>query len=78
MATRRSELLITPRDGVTSTAPGSWTWLLHLAGHLVEAEVVLFYGPYVDISVVRSKGSEDELYIGGERDITAFSASGFC
>jgi hypothetical protein len=53
-------------------APGmDPTWLLHLEGQLVEAEVVLFYGPYVDISVVRSGGSEDELYIGGESDITA-------
>ncbi|MGX6605786.1 hypothetical protein ACWKSP_27180 [Micromonosporaceae bacterium Da 78-11] len=53
-------------------APGmDPTWLLHLTGRLIEAEVVLFYGPYVDISVVCSTGSNDELYVGGERDITA-------
>ncbi|MFI6268536.1 hypothetical protein [Micromonospora zamorensis] len=45
--------------------------MLHLTGRLIEADVVLFYGPYVDISVLRSAGVEGELYIGGERDITA-------
>ncbi|TDB74329.1 hypothetical protein [Micromonospora sp. KC723] len=65
-------VILRDQAGRVLDAPGmDPTWLLHLAGQLIEAEVVLFYGPYVDISVLRSAGAEDELYIGGERDITA-------
>jgi hypothetical protein len=70
-AETRSGALVPNLQGPLDAPGMDSTWLLHLPGRLIEAEVVLFYGPYVDISVVRSAGSKDELYIGGESDITA-------
>ncbi len=52
-------------------APGmDPTWLLRVVGHVLQAELVLFYGPHVDVSAFRSTRPEDGLYVGGETDIT--------
>lgn len=49
-------------------APGmDPTWILRCAGERVEIEVVVFYGPSVDITLVRN---EIDLFIGGGRDLT--------
>lgn len=70
-AETRSGALVPNLQGPLDAPGMDPTWLLHLTRRLIEAEVVLFYGPYVDIPVVRSTGSNDELYVGGESDITA-------
>ncbi|AGL19699.1 hypothetical protein [Actinoplanes sp. N902-109] len=46
------------------------TWLLRISGDALEAELFLFYGPYVDVSALRSTRPQDDLYVGGENDIT--------
>ncbi len=45
-------------------APGmDPTWILKVRGKAIEAVAHLFYGPIVDVTVVRLR--EDELYVGG-------------
>ncbi|MER5336604.1 hypothetical protein [Micromonospora sp. NPDC002717] len=52
-------------------APGmDPTWILRMSGPRVEAEVHLFYGPHVDISVVLTQHPEDGMFVSGEDGIT--------
>jgi hypothetical protein len=50
-------------------APGmDPTWMLELRGTAIEAVAHLFYGPIVDVTVVRL--AEGELYVGGAQDFS--------
>jgi hypothetical protein len=52
-------------------APGmDPTWILRMSGPLLEAEVHLFYGPHVDISVFLTQRPEGGMFVGGEDGIT--------
>jgi hypothetical protein len=52
-------------------APGmDPTWILRISGASLEAEVHLFYGPHVDISVFLTETSDHDVFIGGEDGIT--------
>jgi hypothetical protein len=52
-------------------APGmDPTWLLRISGDVLEVELVLFYGPHVDVSAFRSTRPQDDLHVGGENGIT--------
>jgi hypothetical protein len=41
-----------------------------MSGRTLQAEVHLFYGPHVDISVFLTQRPEDGMFIGGENGIT--------
>ena len=41
------------------------TWLLRLSGPLLDAEVVLLYGPMVDISMYMPHRLDDGAFVGG-------------
>lgn len=52
-------------------APGmDPTWIVRVSGPLLVAEVHLFYGPHVDISVFLTQRPEDGMFVGGENGIT--------
>jgi len=52
-------------------APGmDPTWILRMHGTLIEAEVHLFYGPHVDVSVFLIQLAEDGMLVGGEGHLT--------
>jgi hypothetical protein len=41
-----------------------------MSGQMLEAEVHLFYGPHVDISVFLPQRADDGMFVGGEDGIT--------
>ena len=52
-------------------APGmDPTWILRMSGPLLDAEVFLFYGAYVDISALLPQRPDDGMFVGGEDEIT--------
>jgi hypothetical protein len=46
------------------------TWVLRLRAPDLEADVLLFYGPMVDVSAFRPKHLDDRALVGGEDDVT--------
>lgn len=53
-------------------APGmDPTWMLRISGHLLDAEVHLFYGPLVNVSMFLTQQADDGMYVGGEDGVTA-------
>jgi hypothetical protein len=46
------------------------TWLVRLRSPALEADVLLFYGPYVDVSAFRPRHPEHGAFVGGAADVT--------
>jgi len=46
------------------------TWMLRMSGHILDAEVHLFYGPHVDVAAFLPQRPDAGMFVGGEDGIT--------
>ncbi|MEV0895983.1 hypothetical protein [Actinoplanes sp. NPDC049802] len=75
-AQTREGLLQTRLDGPFGAGELEPTWILTISGEHLEAVIVLFHGPRVEVTVVWFSAKEDGVYSGREADITPARLAG--